>query len=133
MGVPGNDLLARVREFVDIVNRGEFDTAATHAHPDIVLVRPGGLPPTTGREAFRAWMEPDAFESQTYELLEGEVIGHRVLARVRSVARGAGSGIEMEVVTWGVWTFDEPGLVTRCEYFLEHDEAAARQAAELTD
>jgi hypothetical protein len=133
MGAPGDELIDRVRQLIDLFNRGDFDAAATIAHPDFVLARPSGLPTTTGRDALRAWMEPDAFESQKSELLEAEVAGRRVLARVRSVARGAGSGIDMEVFVWIVWTFDEDGLATRGEYFLDHDEAAAREAAGLTD
>jgi limonene-1,2-epoxide hydrolase len=133
MGVPGDELIDRVRQIIDLLNRGDYDAAATIAHPDVVLARPSGLPITTGRDALRAWMEPDAFESQKSELLKAEVFGGRVLTRVRSVARGAGSGIDIEVFIWGVWTFDEDGLMTRAEYFLDHDEAAARQAAELTD
>ena len=127
------DLKARVRRLIDLLNEGDFDTAATLAHPDAVIARPGGLPTTTGRDAFRAWMESDAFESQRYELLECEVIGGRVLAHVHTKARGAGSGIDLEVYTWSVFTFDEAGLVVRAEYFLEHDEAVARQTAELSD
>jgi hypothetical protein len=127
------DLKAQIRRLIDLLNEGDFDTAATLAHPDVVLARPGGLPTTTGRDAFRAWMEPDAFESQWYELLECEVIGRRVLAHAHTRARGAGSGIDLEVSTWTVFTFDEAGLVVRAEYFLEHDEAAARQAAEHGD
>jgi hypothetical protein len=131
MGLAGDELIARVHEVIDLLNRGEFDAAAAFAHPNVVFARPGGLPTSTGRDAFRAWMEPDAFESQIYELLGTEVSCRRVLARVRTVARGAGSGIEMEVVTWGVWTFDDDGLLIRGEYFLAHDESAAREAAGL--
>jgi ketosteroid isomerase-like protein len=133
MAPTGQDLIARVREIVDAVNRGDFDAAAALAHPEVVIARAGGLPDMTGREVLRAWMEPDAFESQTYELLEAQEAGHRVLTRIRTVARGAGSGIDMEVFTWSVWTFDQDGMIVRSEYFLDHDEAAAREAAGLPD
>ena len=75
-------------------------------------------------------MEPDAFESQVTEPLEIEIAGNRALIRQLRRARGAGSGIEMEVGAWAVWTFDDDGRVTRMENFLEHEEDEARRALE---
>lgn len=40
----------------DALNRREFDVAIALAAPDIVLMRPGGLPPVHGIDAVRAWM-----------------------------------------------------------------------------
>jgi limonene-1,2-epoxide hydrolase len=88
----------------EAINGGDFDTAIEMAHPEIVLVRPGGLPELRGADAIRAWMEPDAFESQTVELLDFDVEGNRVLTRQRTTARGAGSGIEMAIDSLTVWT-----------------------------
>jgi hypothetical protein len=116
---------------IELMNRGELDAAASFGHPDILFVRPGGLPSLTGREAFRSWMEPDAFEAVTYELLEMESAGRKVLGRIRSVARGAGSGIELDITAWAIWTFDQDRLITAFEYFLDHDESAARETAGL--
>jgi ketosteroid isomerase-like protein len=79
-------------------------------------------------ESFRAWMEPDAFESQHLETLDVEVEGDRVLTRLRAKARGAGSGIEVELNTWSVWRFDEDGLVTRVETYTDQEEDSARRA-----
>jgi hypothetical protein len=79
-------------------------------------------------EALRAWMEPDAFESQ---IVSGEVIelAHdKALLHQQTRARGAGSGIEMEIGSWSVWTIDDQGQVTRMENFLEHEEDKARRA-----
>jgi hypothetical protein len=73
-------------------------------------------------------MEPDAFESQKTELREIEIEGNRALVRQHTRARGAGSGIEMEVEAWGVWTFDEDGRVTRIETYLQREEDEARRA-----
>ena len=103
------------------------------AHPDIVFVRPGGLPELRGADAVRAWMEPDAFESQRIELLDVEIEGNKVLTKQRTMARGAGSGIEMQIDSLIVWTFDEEGQVTRVEAFLMQDEEAARRAAGLAN
>jgi ketosteroid isomerase-like protein len=122
------DLIERLRRNSEAINRGDFDTAIQLADPDIVFVRPGGLPELRGVEAVRAWMEPDAFESQTYELVDHQVEGSRVLTRQRTTARGAGSGIEMEIESLTVWTFNEQGRVTRLEAFPVHEEDAAMQA-----
>ncbi len=123
----------RLRAAFDAFNGGDFDAALTFAHPDIEFVPPGGQTSYKGTESFRAWMEPDAFETQVIEPLDFIVAGNRVLVRQRSTARGAGSGIELELSTWNVWTFDDEGLVTRVETFLEHEEARAREAAGLSE
>ena len=81
----------------------------------------------------RAWMEPDAFESQRIELLDVEIEGNKVLTKQRTMARGAGSGIEMQIDSLIVWTFDEEGKVTRVEAFLMQDEEATRRAAGLAN
>ena len=127
MGLTEEQLIERLQRNRDALNRGDFDTAIQLAHPEIVFVRPGGLPELRGREAIRAWMEPDAFETQELELLGHEVEGSRVLTHQRTTARGAGSGIEMEIESFVVWTFDADGLVRRVEAFtLQEQEAALR-------
>jgi hypothetical protein len=77
-------------------------------------------------------MEPDAFEEQRVEPLAFEVSGNRVLIHQRTTARGAGSGIELDIETWAVFTFDD-GLIVRGEYFALDQEAEARQAAGLSE
>jgi len=126
----GDELIERLRRNADAVNRGDFDAAVEMADPEIVFVRPGGLPELRGVEAVRAWMEPDAFESQTYELLSFEVEGNRVLTRQKTIARGVGSGIEMEIDSYSLWIFNAGGKVTRVETFTTQEEDAARRAFE---
>jgi ketosteroid isomerase-like protein len=126
----GEELIDLLRRSNEAINRGDFDAAVEMADPEIVVVRPGGLPELRGADAVRAWMEPDAFGSQTYQLLDHEVEGNRVLTRQRTVARGAGSGIEMEIDSLTVWTFNDRGKVVRVETFPEQDEEAARRALE---
>jgi len=128
-----NELIERLRRNSEALNRGDFDAAMEMAHPDIVFVRPGGLPELRGVDAVRAWMEPDAFESQRIELLDVEIEGNKVLTKQRTMARGAGSGIEMQIDSLIVWTFDEEGKVTRVEAFLMQDEEATRRAAGLAN
>ena len=128
MSLTDEQLIDRLRRNYEAFNRGDFDTAVEIAHPDIVFVRPGSQAEIRGAEAMRAWMEPDAFESQVIEPLEFRISGNRVLVRQRATARGAGSGIEMEIDSHTLWTFDEEGRATRVEFFLQHHEDEALNA-----
>ena len=121
-------MIEALRRITDALNRSDFDTAIELADPDIVLVRTGGLPGLRGANAVRGWMEPDAFESQTFELLGHEVRGDRILARQLTKARGAGSGIDVEIEAFTVWTFSDAGRITRIEIFFTNEEDEARRA-----
>jgi ketosteroid isomerase-like protein len=127
------EMISSLRRAYDAFNRGDFDTAIERTHPEIEFVPPGGQAPLRGADAFRAWMEPDAFESQQLQAREFRVQGNNVLVRQHARARGAGSGIEMELETWVLWTFDDDGLVTRVEGFLPHQDAEAFEAAGLSE
>jgi ketosteroid isomerase-like protein len=128
MPIPDDELIERLRQGYDAFNRGDYDAATQWVHPDIVFVSPGSITELRGAEALRAWMEPDAFESQVSQPDEIEIAENRALIHQTTRARGAGSGIEMEVGSWAVWTFDDDGRVTRMETYLEHEEEAARRS-----
>jgi ketosteroid isomerase-like protein len=115
MSDPEHDVTGRLRRAYDAFSRGNFDRAMEIAHPDIEFVPPGGQAPLRGAEGFRAWMEPDALEENRIEAREMRINGDKVLVRQHAWARGAGSGIELEVDAWAVWTVNEDGLVTRVE------------------
>ncbi|MEK6327088.1 MAG: hypothetical protein AABM66_06115 [Actinomycetota bacterium] len=53
--------------------------------------------------------------------------------RQHATARGAGSGIELNLDSCTVWTLDDDGLVTRVEFYLPHQDADAREAAGLKE
>ena len=78
-------------------------------------------------------MEPDALGEQRVEVREFRVNGNKALVRQKTRARGVGSGIELDVDTWVVWTLDDDGLVTRLEAFLVHEETEALEAAGLRE
>ena len=122
------------RRWLEAMSDEEFDLALALVHPDVEFVPPGGQAPIRGAASLRRWMEPDAFQEQvlkSVEILAAE--GTTVLARQHLKARGAGSGIELEINSWSVWTFDDDGLITRIEIYLEHEEDTAREAAGLQD
>jgi ketosteroid isomerase-like protein len=130
VGIPDEEILETLRRGYDAYNRGDYDAVSELMHPDVIFVRPGGQPQLKGADAFRTWMEPDAFESQASEPREIEIGDQKVLVHQRTSARGAGSGIEMEIDSWAVWTFDEDRRITRIETYLDHEEAEARRAFE---
>jgi ketosteroid isomerase-like protein len=128
------EIVRRVRATFDAFNRGDYDEAVAFMHTDVELVRPGVQPPLHGVEEVRAWMEPSAFEYQVIEPIEITVAGpNKVLAYTNTRARGAGSGIEMEIDAWSVITVDDQSRVTRVETFLPHEEDQARRAAAVAD
>ena len=126
-------IVARLRLVYEAFNRQDFDAVMEMAHPDIEFVRPGGQSSTQGAEAVRVWMEPDAFDEQISHPLEFVVEGNRVLVRQHNRARGAGSGIELDIEAWSVWTFNDEGLATRFEYFFPDEKAKAFQAAGIQE
>jgi ketosteroid isomerase-like protein len=123
-----------IRRWLEALSREDFDAALALVHPDIEFVPPGGQTPYRGAESVRRWMEPDAFQGQVVTPVEIIVAEDRtVLARQHIKARGAASGIEMEGHSWSVWSFDEAGLITRIEIYLDHEEHKARDAAGLSE
>jgi ketosteroid isomerase-like protein len=132
VGLSEEEKTERVELLLGAMNAGDYDAAMEASHPDVVLVRPGGAGELRGREQLRGWMEPDAFESQVTEILRFEVAGERVLALVRSRARGRGSGIEVDISAWTLYSFDDEGRFIRVEIYLEHEEAEARRAFNAT-
>ena len=127
------ETISSLRRVYEAFSRGDFDTAIALAHPEIELVRPGGQSSLRGADALRAWMEPEAIEDQRIEPREFRIKDNKVLVLQHHWGRGAGSGIEVEIDTWVVWTLNDDGLVTRIEAFLIHEESEALEAAGLRE
>jgi ketosteroid isomerase-like protein len=128
------DNIERAKRLLEAVGRVDYEAAMELVHPQIELVPPGAQAPRKGAGRFRQWLEPDAFAEQVIQPLDF-VAGEegRVLSKQHIKARGSGSGIELEIESFTVWSFDEDGLITRVEIFLPHEEARARAAAGLSD
>jgi ketosteroid isomerase-like protein len=121
----------RLLEMRDAQKRGDLDAVSELVHPDFELVRIQGgpesrEPPLRGREAFRAWLEPDVFESFWVELVEFHERGD--LVAVEAVAHGVfgATGLEIEQPTYLIWQFRD-GMPARLESYT--DRAAALAAA----
>ena len=122
-----------VRRWFEAFSSEDFDAAIALVHRDVVFVPPGNQAPYRGAESLRRWMEPDAFQEQVVKAFEPVVVRDRtILARQLIMASGAASGIELDVLTWSVWTFDDDGLITRIEIYREHEEDRALKAAGLS-
>jgi ketosteroid isomerase-like protein len=126
------EIIERLRRLLDAYSRGDFDAAVENLHPEVELVPPGGQSMIKGVEKIRAWMEPDALY-QTTEPLEFRFAGNKVLVKLHTKMRGAGSGIEADFVQSSVWTFNEAGVITRFEMYLPSEEPEALEAAGLSE
>ena len=127
------EIIESLRRTYEAFSRGDFDAAIELAHPEIEFIPPGGQSALRGADAVRAWMEPEAIEDQRIEPREFRVNGDKALVRHHVWGRGAGSGIEVEVEMWAVWTLNEDLLVTRMEAFLIDQEREALHAAGLAE
>jgi limonene-1,2-epoxide hydrolase len=119
-----------VRGALEAFNRADFDAVVEYLHPEIEVVRLGGLPSVTGREAAFGLMLPDAFEFQQQAIDEMRVEGDVVLLSGLFQARGAGSGIELSRESHSVFWIED-GLIRKMETYLERKEALG--AAGFTD
>jgi ketosteroid isomerase-like protein len=125
------EIVERVRAGFAAFNRGDFDEAVAMMHPDVEYIPVGGQAPIRGIDRLREWMEPSAWDLQVIEPLDITVAGNKILMHSRTSARGAGSGIKMEVEAWTVMTIDADLLVIGIETFLPHEEQQARSSAGL--
>jgi ketosteroid isomerase-like protein len=121
-----------VHRWLEAFSSEDFEAALALVHPDVVLFPPGDQAPHRGSESLRRWMEPDAFQGQVIKLLETVAAADgSIVSKQRAAARGRASGIELDMISWCVWRFDEEGLITRIEIYLTHEEDKARKAAGL--
>jgi ketosteroid isomerase-like protein len=124
MAEGSTDSEAVVRRAVDAFNRGDFDGVAELLHPQIEVIRLGGLGTLSGREAAFGLMVPDAFESQQQSIRELRAEGDVVIVTGTFQARGAGSGIELNRESYTVF-WVEDGLIRRMGTYLDGEEALA--------
>lgn len=117
----------------EAVERGDLEAASEHVDADAEIhdfdIPDGGI--YRGREGFLTWNVHwgEAWEEWRIEDLELRAVGEdRVLALFRLVARGRGSGIEIDRLDAIVYTVSNAKLV-RLEYF--NDRRRALEAVGL--
>jgi ketosteroid isomerase-like protein len=127
-----------VRRAYAALTRGDGDTLYDLASPEFVLDFSRRLVDpivvrgrdeaiafflSQSREAWDGWPE---YEPQ--ELIDAE---DKVVAFIRTSARGKGSGVEVEAHVWNLWTFRD-GEPVEWKYFGD-DQAAVLEAAGLRE
>jgi ketosteroid isomerase-like protein len=115
-----------VRGAIEAFNRGDYEAVTEFLHPEIEVLRLGGLPTVVGREAAFGLMLPDAFESQQIDVEKIAGEGAVVVVSGPFHARGAGSGIEISRESHSVFWIED-GLIKRMGTYADLDEA--REAA----
>jgi ketosteroid isomerase-like protein len=122
--------IQNIREGYEAFNRGDFDAAAEHLHPDIQFQRVADVEASlVGREAVRENMEPDVWERQTLEVHRFEAVGESIVVDATFHAEGAGSGIELTQVGYHLWRVRN-GKAVEFRFFLDRDEAVAAASAD---
>jgi ketosteroid isomerase-like protein len=117
---------ARIRAGIEAFNQGDVEGVVSVLREDVVWKRIEGLPGegafVYGREAVREFLQPEIFEDMTLEPLEIVEEGDVVLLRGRVRARGAASGVELEVESYVVYLLRD-GLAYRVETYRDRDDA----------
>ncbi len=120
-----------VRKAVAAYARGDLDAALTNADPDIVW-NPVEEAATQGQDAIRANVERWETDWEDYEATPEEYIdaGDQVLVTIHWSGRGRGSGVEVDIRTYMVYTLRD-GKVIRMDEFTERSDAL--EAAGLSE
>jgi len=107
---------------------GDVDAFIGHCDPEVEWHTrwPGLEPVYHGHEGVREWhrkvLEPMDFKT---ELLDAEPIDEaRAMLHFKLEGRGKGSGVEVAMEVWDVWTLREDRLACR-ETFYEREQALA--------
>ena len=126
--------VASVRRFVDAFNRRDLDSVVSDMDPDLHLDEwqeaPGARSyrgPEGVQAALDSWFE--TWEWMRVEIEDLREAGDRVFFSLHQRAKGKGSGVEVEIRSWNVYTFRN-GKLTRIQLFLDAEQAL--EAAGLT-
>ena len=124
----GIDWDSRLREAVAAFNAGDYDGISQYVTADVELQRADNAPEArgvvSGRDAVLRFFHPDVFDEQRLEALEIEGEPPTLVGHLRFRARGAGSGLPVEIESWTVYRV-EGELVRRMEIYQSREEAMA--------
>ena len=120
----------RLRRGYAAFSRWDFDEMMNELHPDFEFLRGDASPYSDsiqGRDAYRAFVEPDAFESMTMEIEAIHETANGALIQSVATAKGAASGIEVRNRTCQLWEMAPDGRALRMTVY--NDCAAGFAAA----
>ena len=119
------------QRFLESCSRGDLDGALAHADPKIVW-NPTQEGQAEGITRVRATMErwEDSFEDLEVTYEETIDAGDRVLVKTHVSGRGRGSGVEVNMRSYMLWTL-QGEKVLRMDEFTERAEAL--EAAGLSE
>ena len=118
---------AAARRIVDAFNRRDVGLAVTDLDPDVELdewQEAPGARTYRGVEGVHAALDSwfETWEWMRVDVEELHEVGDRVLFTLHQRAKGRGSGIEIEITSWNVYTFRD-GKVTRMQLFTSREPA----------
>ena len=122
------DYVAIVRQIYERWGRGDFQAGSDLYHPHVLLVLRPEFPDAgvyRGLNEIGSYMREDFLSDWENAVIVGEeflVAGDTVVVRVTQRATGAGSGAQVEMRYYQLWTFRE-GAVIRIESIKERGEA----------
>jgi ketosteroid isomerase-like protein len=124
-----------IRRGYEAFNRGDFDAAAQHLHPEVEWGRLSEVEtPIEGKDAVRANMDPNVWSEQRVVINGMEAIGESLLLDTVFYAKGSSSGIELDARSFHVWKI-KGGKGFRLQVFVEREDAmrAAREDEGLAE
>jgi ketosteroid isomerase-like protein len=106
-------------------NDGDFDRFADMFAVDAEVQRAGAFGTLRGREAIRAWVDPDAVEFRGITVTALQRSGDQVLATCDVRIRGIASGAEVANTMYLLLTFGDDRVRRMAIYFEKTDALAA--------
>ena len=111
---------------VDAFNGADHERLLGMLTEDVEWKRIDGLPDEGGtlhgRDAVRAFLEPEVFDRASFEVLEVVEEGDTALVHGAFHARGACSGVELHIETYVVYRLRD-GLACRIENWRSREDA----------
>jgi ketosteroid isomerase-like protein len=125
------------RELHAAFNEGNTGVVLEHLHPDLVWEEdttafPGIAPAYRGPGGFVEWRDFIAEAWREFSAVPSELIevGNDVVIVTDVEAKGEGSGIDVSMRVFQIWTFQNGKLIRRRYFF---DRAEALEAAGLSE
>jgi ketosteroid isomerase-like protein len=119
-----------IRRGYEVLNREGVEAALDlgFIDPHVVVRESEAVPDAEtyrGHDGMRRFLGTlfETFDDLSYEPEEFFDLGDRVLVGVRTVGRGRGSGVPIDVVIWHLWWESSPGVASALQIFNDRERA----------